>query len=48
MKEGKLPEGSKCEDFINKVRIPGGDIFGVLDLPDGLSDTLSLIHYFTM
>ena len=40
MKERKLPEGSKCEDFVIKVQIPGGDISGVPDLPDGISDTV--------
>ena len=28
VKEGKLLEGRKSEAFINKVRIPGGDISG--------------------
>ena len=44
--EGNLLEGRKCEDFINKIRIPGGDIACIPDLPDGLSDTLSLNPLF--
>ena len=47
VKEGKIPKGRKCEAFINKVRIPGGDISGVPDLPDGLSDTVSLNTLFS-
>ena len=32
VKEGKLPKGSKCEAFIKKVWIPGGDISSVADV----------------
>ena len=41
VKEGKLQEGIKYKAFINKLRIPGGDVAGIPDLPDGLSDTVS-------
>ena len=41
VKERKIPEERKGEAFINKLRIPGGDVAGIPDLPDGLSDTVS-------
>ena len=47
VKEGNIPKGSKYEDFINKLRIPGVDISGVTDLPDGLYDKLSLNSLFS-
>ena len=46
VKEWNLPEGSKCEAFINKLRIPRGDIYGVSDLPNGLSDAVCLNPLF--
>ena len=46
VKERKIPEERKGEAFINKLRIPGGDIDGVPDLSDGLPDTVSLYTLF--
>ena len=35
MKNGKLPDDSKCEAFLDGKRVPGGDRNGVPDLPEG-------------
>ena len=35
MKNGKLPDDSKCEAFLDGKRVPGGDRTGVPDLPEG-------------
>ncbi len=32
---GKLPEDSRCEAFLDRKRIPGGDLTGLPDLPEG-------------
>ena len=44
IKEGKLPDDSKCEAFLNMRRIPGGNMNGCPELPEGgkLSDLESL------
>jgi len=39
VKDGKLPEGSTCEAFIEGVRVPGGGNSDAPELPDGLSDS---------
>ena len=39
VKEGRLPEGCKCEAFLDRMRIPGGDNSNAPDLPDGLEDS---------
>ena len=40
IKQGKLPDDSKCEAFLSMNRIPGGNRDGCPDLPEGgkLSD----------
>ena len=49
LKEGKLPDNCKCEAFIDKKRVPGGDRSShppLPDDPDGLSDVVSLEPLF--
>lgn len=40
VKEGKLPDDTKCEAFIGGMRIPGGDRSNFPNLPDGLREQL--------
>lgn len=35
VKDGKMPEGTKCEAFLDQKRIPGGDTTGHPALPQG-------------
>ena len=35
VKEGRLPDSSKCEAFLDGKRIPGGDRTGFPELPEG-------------
>ena len=37
VKEGRLPDGSKNKNFINRNRVPGGNWTGVMDILKGLS-----------
>jgi hypothetical protein len=47
VKEGKLPDDSKCEAFLDQKRIPGGDRTGFPNLPPGkLTEYVSLEPLF--
>ena len=38
VKKGRLPDSSKCEAFLDRKRIPGGDRTGFPELPEGELD----------